>query len=70
MSPEQFSELVTTLSCMRETAHVLSRSMEMFARTEPDAARHAYFSRLHVALGDCALALGHALKAAPTIVQK
>ena len=70
MTPEQFVELKTTVTRMRDTADALSRTCAMLAASETDAARHGYFHRLHVSLNDCKLALHHALKAAPTIVQK
>jgi hypothetical protein len=67
MSPDQYSELLTTVLRMCDTAHVLSRSMEMFAQSEKDPSKHSTFWRLHVALNDCALGLRHALDAAPPI---
>jgi hypothetical protein len=70
MTPEQFDELKTTVTRMRDTADALSRTCHMLAASETDAARHGYFHRLHVSLNDCKLALHHALSAAPTMVQK
>ena len=69
MNPDQFSELVTTIQRMRDTADALSRSCQMFATGEKDAARHAYFHRLHVALNDCALVLRHTIDAAPAVLR-
>jgi hypothetical protein len=57
MTAEQFAELMVTVRRMRDTADALFRSCHMFATVEKDAARYAYFHRLHVALNDCALAL-------------
>jgi hypothetical protein len=70
MTPKQFSELLTTAKRMRDTADALSRSCQMFAAVEKDAARHAYFHRLHVALNDCALALRHTIDAAPAVLRR
>ena len=70
MTPEQFVELKTTVTRMRDTADALSRTCLMLAAGETSAARHGYFHRLHIALNDCALSLRHAIDAAPTIVQK
>jgi hypothetical protein len=70
MTPEQFVELKTTVTRMRDTADALSRTCLMLAAGETSAARHGYYHRLHIALNDCALSLRHAIDAAPTIVQK
>lgn len=69
MTLEQFDELKTTIQRMAVTADALGRTCHMLAAGETDAARHAFFHRLHVALTDCKLALHHALNAAPTMVQ-
>jgi hypothetical protein len=69
MTPEQYQELMTTVAHMRDTSDALSRTCQMLAASETSAARHAYFHRLHIALNDCKLALGHALDAAPVMVQ-
>jgi hypothetical protein len=68
MSPDQYSELLTTVKRMCGTADALGRTCQMLAASETSAARHAYFHRLHIALTDCKLALGHALDAAPVMV--
>jgi hypothetical protein len=70
MTPAQYQELMTTVKRMRDTADALSRSCHMFATLEKDAARHAYFHRLHVALNDCALALRHTIDAAPAVLRR
>jgi hypothetical protein len=70
MSLEQYGELVTTVTHMRDTSDALSRTCQMLAAGETSAERHGFFHRLHVALNDCALSLRHAIDAAPTIVQK
>jgi hypothetical protein len=70
MSPEQFSELLTTVKHMRDTADALSRTCHMLAAGETSAARHAYFHRMHIALNDCALSLRHAIDAAPHAVTR
>jgi hypothetical protein len=70
MTLEQYEELKTTVTRMRDTADALSRTCAMLAAGDTDAARHGYFHRLHIALNDCALSLRHAIGAAPTIVQK
>ena len=70
MTPEQFDELKTTVTRMRDTADALSRSCQMFATGEKDAARHAVFHRLYVALNDCAIALRHTIDAAPAVLRR
>jgi hypothetical protein len=70
VTKEQFSELLTTAKRMRDTADALSRACQMFATVEKDAARHAYFHRLHVALNDCAFALRHTIDAAPAVLKR
>jgi hypothetical protein len=70
MSPAQYSELLATVSHMRDAAAALSQSMALFAASEKDASRHSTFMRLHMACNDCALGLKHAIDAAPTMVQK
>ena len=70
MTLEQYEELKTTVSHMRDASDALSRTCHLLAASETDAARHAYFHRMHIALNDCKLSLRHAIKAAPTIVQK
>jgi hypothetical protein len=70
MSPDQYSELLTTVGHMRDTSDALSRTCAMLAAGETDAARHGYFHRLHVSLNDCKLALHHALDAAPVMVRQ
>ena len=69
MTPAQYQELNTTMQRMRDTCDALSRTCAMLAAGETDAARHAYFHRMHIALNDCKLALHHALNAAPVVVQ-
>jgi hypothetical protein len=69
MSPDQYNELVRTIQRMRDTSDALSRTCQMLAASETDAARRGYFHRLHVSLHDCKLALHHAIDAAPTMVQ-
>jgi hypothetical protein len=68
MTPEQFDGLKTTVTRMRDTADALSRSMQLFASSEEDPARHAFFHRMHMALNDCAISLRHAIGAAPAMV--
>jgi hypothetical protein len=70
MSPEQYSELLATVKRMAVTADALSHTCQMLSAGETDAARHAFFHRLHAALTDCKLALHHALDAAPVMVQQ
>jgi hypothetical protein len=67
MSPEQFSELVTTLSHMRDTCDALSRTCQMLAASETDAGRHAFFHRMHAVLNDAKFALNHTLDSAPAM---
>jgi hypothetical protein len=69
MSPEQFSELVTTMQRMRDTCDALSRTCQILAAGETDAARHAFFHRMSVVLNDAKFALNHTLAAAPAMVQ-
>jgi hypothetical protein len=68
MTLEQYEELKTTVSHMRDASDALSRTCQMLAAGETNAARHAYFHRMHVALTDCKLALGHTIDAAPAMV--
>jgi hypothetical protein len=70
MSPEQYSELLTTVRRMCDTADALSRTCQMLASSETDAGRHAFFHRMHVVLNDAKLALHHTLDAAPAMVQQ
>jgi hypothetical protein len=70
MTPEQFSELATTMQRMRDTCDALSRTCSMLAAGETDAGRHAFFRRLHVVLNDAKLALHHTLNAAPPMVHQ
>jgi hypothetical protein len=70
MTPEQFSELLTTAKRVRDTASALSQACQMFARVEKEPVRHAYFHRLHVVLNDCALALRHTIDAAPAVLKR
>jgi hypothetical protein len=70
MTQDQYAELLTTVTHMRDAAAALSLSMALFAASEKDASRHSTFMRLHMACNDCALGLKHALDTAPTKVQK
>jgi hypothetical protein len=69
MTPQQYDELIVTVTHMRDAAAALSHSMALFAASEKDASRHSTFMRLHMACNDCALGLKHALDAAPLMVQ-
>jgi hypothetical protein len=70
MTPQQYDELIVTVTHMRDAAAALSHSMALFAASEKDPSKHSTFMRLHMACNDCALGLKHAIDAAPTIVQK
>jgi hypothetical protein len=68
MSPDQYRELLATVKNMAVTADALSHTCQMLSAGETDAARHAYFHRLHVAFNDCAIGLRQAIDAAPTVL--
>jgi hypothetical protein len=69
MTRNEYDHLLGTVQRMAETADILSRAMELFAKSEKDASRHAFLQRLHITLNDTATALRHTIDAAPAMVQ-
>jgi hypothetical protein len=69
MTVAEYDDLLGTVQRMAKTADILSRTMAMFAKSEKDAARHAFLQRLHITLNDTATALRHTIDAAPVMVQ-